>query len=244
MQSCPAFSWLTRLTKGNSIFRTFWQAVIKTDPTDLSTPTSRSYTQRGCLSLRGAAHSLCSPQLRLNLVFAARFEMIPTVLTCTGPVWVGAVKQGVLISGCFLTLPEKGNFSSKHYFNQSYMGPNFLQSITNSVYPWAAHPLLSLLDDCASSLAQASSETEGELFHSCQKEKYKQTTTCYIKLWEEKSILGKYQATYFMILKCHSFVQYWLVLYGSWIIDLRALGSPWHPCFDTTGQGKNWSPSN
>lgn len=89
------------------------------------------------------------------------------------------------------------------------MGPNFFQSTTNSVCPEAAHPLLSLLDDCASSLAQASSETEGELFHSCKKkEKYKQTTACYIKLWEEKSILGKYQATYFMIFKCHSFVQY------------------------------------
>lgn len=76
--------------------------------------------------------------------------------------------------------------------------------------PEAACPLLSFLDDCASSLAQTSKK-EGELFHSWKKwEKYKQPTTYYIKLWEEKSILGKYQATYFMIFKCHSFVQYWL----------------------------------
>lgn len=58
---------------------------------------------------------------------------------------------------------------------------------------------------------QVSSEADGELFHSWKKQvKYKHTSTCYIKLWEEKSTLGKYQATYFMIFKCHSFVQYWL----------------------------------
>lgn len=104
-------------------------------------------------------------------------------------------------------------FSSKHYFNQrqnhNYLGPNFFQSIKDSMCQEVAYPLLSFLDDRDSSVVQTSSKTEGKSFHSWKK-KYKQTTSCFIKLWEEKSNIGKYQATYFMIFKCHSFVQYWL----------------------------------
>lgn len=175
---------------------------------------SGAYIQRECLSLWGGAHSFCSLWLHLKLVIAARFKVILHVLSCIGPMWVGAVKPGVLSSGCFLHYPNNDLFLQNTVLTRekttSYMGPNLFQSTKNSVCPEVARPLLSFLDDRASSLAQTSSKTEGELFHSWKKQKYKQTTTCYIKLCEEKSILGKYQATYFMIFKCHSFVQYWV----------------------------------
>lgn len=162
------------------------------------------------------------------LIFTEQWDQSPTskkpfhfslphwihVLPSTELMYLHALKPRVW--SCFYT-----SWIMIHYFlpklyfkiekTTSFRSPNVFQNIKNSVFSKVAHPLLPLLDDHTSILVQVSSEAEGELFHSWKKQvKYKHTSTCYIKLWEEKSTLGKYQATYFMIFKCHSFVQYWL----------------------------------